>query len=396
MLPAFFQDVLTRQTASPLTKTVKEDIQIDDIKNVVFFLVDGFGSKQWQDHRKSTPALQRFERDGRVESIDSVFPSCTPNALNTFHSNGLAPAQHGLIDWWLYIERLDKIIATLPFAEMGSEEKDSVLKLGADESLLLDNKTTYEVMQEKGILPRLFTSERYAHRAHTKVTAKGSELVTYTDAANLFSVLMDTLKKSGSTPTYNFVYWGKIDAAGHEYGLDSDEYRQAVNDYFGELENFLARTNEIDKTLFVMSADHGQINVNADETIYLDAIPGLSDLLKTSQNNKQILPWGGAREVFLSVKEGQLAAAIELLDSTIGDSVEIIRSEDALSRGLFGTAAVIHPDFISRIGDIIILPKEDKTVWYHHPGEDPLERKGDHGGLTNAEMKVPFALLRSR
>lgn len=374
---------------------VEKTVQLNDVKNVVFFLVDGFGIKQWQDHRKDVPALQRFEQDGYLGEIDSVFPSCTPNALNTLHSNGLAPIQHGLIDWWLYVEQLDKIIATLPFAEMGSEEKDSVLKLGADASILLDNKTTYEALQEKGIQTRLFTLEKYVNRAHTKVSAKGSEVVTYTDAPNLFAVLMDKLKQPQSNTTYNFVYWGKIDAAGHEHGLDSSEYRLAVNEYFNELEDFLAKTNDIDKTLFVISADHGQINVNTHETIYLDAIPGLSDLFKTSAKGNQLLPWGGAREVFLAIKEGQQEHAIELLHAAIGNDAEIIASEDALNKGLFGSNAAMHPDFRSRIGDIIILPRDNKTVWYHHPGEDPLERRGDHGGLTDSEMKVPLGLLRS-
>ncbi len=395
LLPAFFRDVLTGKTDSPLIRMAGNNIQPGDVKNVVFFLVDGFGAKQWEDYRERVNVLRRFESDGYVGRIDSVFPSCTPNALATLHSNGLSPAQHGLIDWWVYVKEIDKIIATLPFAEMGSEEKDSVLKLGVDASILMDCKTTYESFGEKNIKTRVFTLEKYVNRAHSRVSFKGSEIVPYNDAQSLFSALLDTLKKSQVTPSYNYVYWGKIDAAGHEYGLDSSEYEQAVDAYFDELDSFLSSISGIDRTLFVISADHGQINVNSEETIYLDAIPGLSELFKTSVNGKQILPWGGAREVFLAIKEGQQEYAIELLHAAIGQHVEIVRSEDALDGGLFGASANLHPDFRSRIGDIIVLPKDSNTAWYHHPSEGMLERKGDHGGLTDSEIKVPFGLLYS-
>ena len=395
MLPAFFQDVLTGKTTSPLTQIANDAIELSDIKNVVFFLVDGFGTKQWEDHRETTKALKRFENDGYVGKIDSVFPSCTPNALATLHANGLSPAQHGLVDWWIYIKEIDKIIATLPFAEMGSEEKDSVLKLGLGASTLMNCRTTYEKFEDKGIKTRVFTLEKYVTRAHSEVSFKGSKIVPYNDVSSLFAALLDTLQRPQATPTYAYVYWGKIDAAGHEYGVNSSEYKQAVGTYFDELDTFLSSARTIDKTLFVISADHGQINVNSDKTIYLDTIEGLSDHFKISANGSQILPWGGAREVFLAIKEGHEEHAITLLHTAIGNDIEIIKSRDALHAGLFGATSNMHPDFPSRIGDIIILPKGSNTVWYHHPGEDPLERKGDHGGLTDGEIKVPFGLLRS-
>ncbi|NCU31117.1 hypothetical protein EOM57_04930 [Candidatus Saccharibacteria bacterium] len=393
-LPVFFQNTLQNSRENILAREVAGKVRLDEITNVVFFLVDGFGLKQWKTYKNEYGVLEKFERDGYLGKLDSVFPSSTPVALSTLHTNGLLPAEHGLVDWWLYVEEIDKIIATLPFAAMGSSERDSLLKIGASPSILLDYTTTYEQFEEQGIKTRTFIHENYNQSAYTDVAYKGSELVTHKNVNDLFVTLFDELTKPQEQPTYNFVYWGAIDAAGHKYGPDSSEHKQAIREYFTALDEFFVEANDIKNTLFVISADHGQINVDPEQTIYLDTVAGLSELFKVSHNGNQILPWGAQREMFLAIKDGELNKALGLLHKAIGEHVELVTSEEALRAGLFGQTLAKHPDIKSRIGDIIVLPKDEKTVWYHHPGEEPFSLNGQHGGLSDAELKVPFGLMR--
>lgn len=393
-LPAFFQNTLLNNKDNPLTQEIVNKVQLKGLKNIVFFLVDAFDAKQWETYKPICKALQRFEQDGYLGELDSVFPSSTPVALNTLHTNGLLPAQHGLIDWWLYVEEIDKIIATLPFAAMGSEQRDSLLKIGAKPSILLDNPTTYEQFEKQGIKTRTFILKNYLQSVYTKVAYKGSELIPHVDVNDLFATLSAELAKPQKKPSYNFVYWGGLDGAGHEYGPDSSEYKQAAKEYFTALDEFLAKPNDIKNTLFVISADHGQVNVDPKETIYLDKIAGLLDFFRISSNGNQILPWGGKREMFLAIKDDKQGETLNLLQGIIGDDAELVESEKALKAGLFGHTLVKHPHLKSRIGDILVLPKGNKTVWYHHPNEEPYKLKGEHGGLSDAELKVPFGLLR--
>lgn len=393
-LPAFFQHTLLHNRPNPLSEEVAKKLRLDDVNNVVFFLVDGFGARQWTKYRAGMPALQRFEKQGAYNELDTVFPSSTPVALNTLHTNGLAPMQHGLIDWWLYIEELDKIIATLPFAAMGNAEMDSLLKLGADPSILVRDKTTYEALEAEGIHTRTFMMKAYMDSVYTNAAYKGSEIVPFEDMQGLFDTLQHALQHSADKPSYNFVYWSAIDVAGHTVGPHENEYVQAVDDYFTALEAFFVKAKNWQDTVFVISADHGQVRVHPEHTIYLDKIDGLADLFKISPKGKPILPWGGAREVFLSIKEGEVKHALQLLERAIGEQVELRETSELLQAGVFGKAANPHPHLASRIGDIVLLPKDNRTVWYHHPDGDPFSLQGHHGGLSDSELKVPFGVFR--
>ena len=393
-LPAFFQNTLLGNRDDPLTHQIANKVRLGGVKNVVFFLVDGFGATQWETYKPKYNALQRFEQDGYLGNLDSVFPSSTPVALNTLHANGLLPAQHGLIDWWLYVEEIDKIIATLPFAAMGSEQRDSLIKIGAKPSILLDNPTTYELFEKQGIKTRAFIPKGYLQSVCTKTTYKGSELVPYEKVSDLFAALSNELAKPQEKPSYNFVYLDRIDGTGHEFGPDSIEYERVVKVYFTALDDFLAKANDMKSTLFVISADHGQVNVGPKEIIYLDKLVDLSGSFRVSAQGNLILPWGGKREMFLAIKDDKQSEVLNLLQDIIGDYVEIVETERALKAGLFGHASVKHPHLKSRLGDVLVLPKGNKTVWYHHPDEEPYKLKGEHGGLSDAELKVPFGLLR--
>lgn len=394
-LPAFFTDILLGKSTNPLVNEIADKVPLKGIKNIVFLLVDGFGTKQWESHKANLTALQKFESNGSLSYLDSVFPASTPPALTTLHTNGLTPAQHGLIDWWLYIEEADKIIATLPFSEMGMEGRDSLLSDGVSPSILVNTKTTAEKMAELGIKTRVFSLKDYNQSTYTKVSNKGSEFIPHTNVDELFKTLSELLDKSQTTPTFNFVYWGGIDSVGHQYGPEGADYDRAVNQYFNALDDFLGRTRGKEDTLFVLSADHGQIRVNPKETIYLDAIAGLHGLFKVSPAGKTILPWGGPREVFIAIKDNLHKKTLSLIDEAIGDQVELLDSRMALEAGLFGPSSDRHPHIESRLGDVIVLPKYYKTVWYHHPGQKPFDMNGHHGGLSDDELKVPFALLRS-
>ena len=393
-LPGFFSNTLLGENGGPLTLKVGSRLPLSGIRSVVFLLVDGFGMKQWNNQQAELPALQRFTKDGFLTELDSVFPSSTPVALSTLNTNGLLPAEHGLIEWFLYLEEIDGIIATIPFSEMGSREQDSLLHRGLNPRVLLDNPTTtYETFEKLGIATRVFLPRDFVGGAYTNKVYRGSELVPYDDYSELFSTLVEKLEEPERT-TYNFVYWGDIDGVGHRFGPDSFEYEEAVRAFFGQLDCFLTQMESLKDTLFVISADHGQVGADPRETFYLDKVPGLFDLFKISQGGRPILPWGGARDVFLAIRDGKVEKALDLIGKAMGDDALMVESQVAIEAGLFGKVNKKHPQLRSRIGDILVLPKVGKTVWYHHPGQGEMKLLGQHGGLSKDEIKVPFGLLR--
>src|SRR3989344_2803977 len=118
-IPSAVLYLLGLRKESPLASILnKADITPANSKKVILFLVDGFGYKQWLKYADQYEFLKRFTEKGVVAPVTTVFPSTTAAALTTVHS-GLTPQEHGLPEWWVYFDELDKIIVTLPFTPIG-------------------------------------------------------------------------------------------------------------------------------------------------------------------------------------------------------------------------------------------------------------------------------------
>ena len=107
--------------------------------------------------------------------------------------------------------------------------------------------------------------------------------------------------------------------------------------------------------------------------------------LKTSRG-EPITPCGCARSVYLHVKEGEVEELKEFLETKI--DAEIMRTDEAVTQGLFGTKEV-GEKFYSRAGELLIIPNDKKAIWY-----DDWEQTGYHGGLHENEMHTPLCITR--
>ncbi len=369
------------------------DYKKGDFQKVVFFFVDGFGFDQFNSH-KEQPFLSKLAEGGEVYPITSIFPSTTAAATANFHS-GLTPQEHGLPEWTVYFKELGQIIRTLPFQSIGSEEKDEMLKKGGTSEMLFNAETIYEKLKSVSVKSFLFIHQNYARSAYTQASQKGAETVAFSDGADLVVKLRNHLENYDGK-AYYLIYWEKIDEMEHKYGIDTSEYKQALN-YFFELlqQEFLKKLNpdKFKNTLLLLSADHGQISVNPKETIYLDKIPELVANLAKDKSGKPIGATGSPRDVFVYINEEKLDETISLLQKKLGDKAEIFKVSDAIMMGLFGLNTPTQR-FIDRIGNVLILPRKNYTIWYKHIPGKLFAYFGMHGGLSEQEMVVPFAYAK--
>ena len=112
--------------------------------------------------------------------------------------------------------------------------------------------------------------------------------------------------------------------------------------------------------------------------------------LAKSPAGKAIHPWGNTRDVFLKVRDGAVDRVISFLSEKLKGKARVVRSQEEADRGLFGMGAE-HPQFRKRIGNLLILPYEEYTVWYQHPGREKSKHRGMHGGLSREEMLTVLA-----
>ena len=103
------------------------------------------------------------------------------------------------------------------------------------------------------------------------------------------------------------------------------------------------------------------------------------------------MPWGSLRDIYISVQPEKLDEVFSFLTRALESRALVLRTEDALSRGLTGRGP-LHPQFRSRTGDILVLPDDDLTVWYEHTRGRKFSLLGMHGGLSPDEMLVPLAV----
>jgi len=103
------------------------------------------------------------------------------------------------------------------------------------------------------------------------------------------------------------------------------------------------------------------------------------------------LPTGSPRDVFLHIEQDRLEEIYDFLSKKFDGKAKIMMAEDAISLNLFGIGKPTS-EFKDRIGNLLILPYRNNTIWFEHIKGKKFDSLGHHGGLSKNEMLVPFAL----
>lgn len=359
---------------------------------VILFMVDGMGYDHFLEYHKSFPFFGKLEQNADIFPITSVFPSTTPAALTSIHT-GLTPQEHGLPEWTVYFEEFDKIIETFPFRPIMTSEREILLSMGGTPEMLYQGTTVYQQLKDNNIKSYVFISHEYSTSAYSRMTQQGSNVVAFIDYKDLFSKLTKILNEE-KEPAYFFVYWSHIDSTQHVFGPRSKEHiasMQSFSDYM--MDDFLPnlRPESVKDVLFTMVADHGHTSIRGEDIIFLNNYLPLENNYLRSPAQLSIQPTGSPHDVFLHIYEPRIKETLEFLQKELKDKAVVMTSEEAIEKGLFGLNKATSR-FKKRVGDILILPYRGFHVWYkHNPGMN-YGQKGIHGGLTEEEMIVPFAV----
>lgn len=377
--------------ATPLSGILdKAGITPESTEKVVLFLLDGFGYRQWVRYMDAHAYLRRFTERGVVAPITSVFPSTTAAALTTICS-GLTPQEHGLPEWLVYVEELDRAIFTIPFVYADAAGGSVSPEFAS--TLLYEGVTIYEQLAQYDIPSYTFNHVAHTGDPYSTVTKRGSTNVSYKNASDMLVNLRRAVSAVAG-PAYFYVYWDLIDSISHTYGPHSDQYLAELNSFF-----HLMQTEFVDKLdarsasglSVLMTADHGHVRIDPNETIFLNDVPLVMRNLRRGRDGQRILPWGSSRDCFLAIEPDRLEETYACLTQMLAGKAEVLRIDEALARGLFGQGAM-HPRFRARLGDLLIIPHDGITIWFEHkPGERSHAKLGMHGGLSLDELLVPFA-----
>lgn len=358
-------------------------------RKVVLFLVDSFGWRFLMQYYQHYPALKRFADQGVISKISVQFPSTTSAHVTTIHSMQ-SVGESGVYEWFYYEPTLDTIISPLTFSYAGTP-RETLRNVIAPQAIL-PRQTIYQDLAAQGVECYAFQDSGYAFSSYSKTLLNGAHIVPFFTLSQGLTNLRLILE-AAQAPTYCLFYYAPLDSIAHAYGPDSLHHRAEIDTFFTALERlFFANLARDGETLILLTADHGQVEVDPSTVRYLDReLPQLTPLLRTDQRGAPLVPAGSSRDMFLYIKTAHLQEAYEMLTAHLRGSAEVYYTADLLEEGFFG--ANCSNLFRARLGELVILPYAHESVWWHGQGKFEQSFLGHHGGLTPDEMHSAFMVL---
>jgi hypothetical protein len=375
-----------------LPKDALGDVETSGVDNVILLLCDGLGHNEWS-RQSGRGFFGRISERGNVRPITTIFPSTTAAAI-TAVTTGLTPQEHGLPEWYVYFDEVGDVVVTLPFTRLGDRGRDTL----ADElgpRVLYNGRTVFQQLGDAGVGTTSMSSRMLAHSVFSGVTTAGSTVLPYSTASDL-TVSLRRLVERSRGKNYFYAYWSLVDTIEHIYGPYTDEsWVEASLISHAFQEGFLSKLSKeaAKRTLILVTADHGQLQVDLSKIVYMNRWGKLTRAFARSPAGEVVPPWGSARDAYIRVRKGLVEDTMQYLQKKLEGVATVMTTEEGIAMGLFG---INKPSkrFRRRIGDIMILPHDANTVWYDYKRGDPLRVKGHHGGLTKDEMTIPLAAAR--
>ena len=344
-------------------------------EKVVFILVDAFGWKFYKSVREDSKFFKEIRKRGIEEKITSQFPSTT-TAHVTSVITGKDVSTHGFFEWFTYDSKINEVFTPFLFDYEGKEE-------------ILPKDNLFKELKENGVCSTIITPNYINNSYYSRELFKDGKVKGYDSVEEMFDILLQGIKKDKGKNFY-YIYYPQIDSIGHEYGMSSYKAYFEINNFIKALDNFY--NNVLDKGvnegIFILSADHGQMEIK--DRIYLnELIPNIDEYMLKDSKGKSIVPVGYNRDMFLYIKKEFEIYVYELLKEKFKDKGEIYLVKDLIDKGEF-----INPSetFLSRMGNIVIIPYDGYGVWWFEKGKYEISLKGSHGGLTKDEMEIPLLI----
>lgn len=357
--------------------------------NVVLFLIDGFGWRFFEKFQQA-PFLRWTTRHGQAEKLLSQFPSTTAAHVTTIHT-GQPVGEHGILEWYYYEPALDAVIAPLLFSFAGTMERDTLKQVDASPKVLYPHHTIYHALSNHGVKASIYQHREYTPSTYSNAVFKGAQTFGYRTLAEALVNLGQGLENSVPL-SYHCLYYEKIDSVCHEYGPTAAQTEAEVQAFLLAMEHIFKKSvHRKGRTLFLLTADHGQVEVDPKTTVFLNTdvrFTGVTDFLRTDRTGCPLVPGGSCRDFFLYIKPGRVEEARQFLATRLEGRAEVRLVEQMIIEDWFG--GVHSTTFREHAGDLVILPYHGESVWWYEKDKFGQRYYGHHGGLTPQEMEIPL------
>ncbi|WP_082684244.1 alkaline phosphatase family protein [Lentibacillus amyloliquefaciens] len=259
--------------------------------------------------------------------------------------------------------------------------------LMADFDPFLNKPAVSQYLKDKGVHSTSITDKNFKGSLLSAVHHRGSAFSGYHFTSTIPTLAAGALRESERN--FITIYWPGLDACAHQYGPSSNETEDEAYHVDAVLARMVERVKDIkgdtNDTLFVMTADHGQVFIDEAQSLNLNSYPELLSKLRMP-------PAGERRSLYLYPKEGEERDVREWAEEK---GATVFTREEAQAHGLFGDSEM-NAELAERIGELIVLPP-GTSQWVYDPPQAKGSLgffKGAHGGLHEDEMIVPCLMWR--
>lgn len=393
-IPPTIEFLLTGKGISALPLDVFTDLPTRYDKVILLF-IDAFGWRFFERYADKHPFLKTVMAQGVVSKMTSQFPSTTAAHATCIHT-GLPVGQSGIYEWNYYEPLVDDIIAPLLFSYGWDKvARDTLKQSSIPAERFYPQQTLYRQLQAQGVASYVLQYQAYTPSTYSDIVFRGAKVVPYQSIQEALVFLAELVALKPARPTYYFLYFDRIDYICHHYGPTSKQVEEAIETFLNMMEQLFYQhiRGRTSNTLCLLTADHGQVEVYPSTVHYLNRqLPQIIRYIKTNSAGHLIVPAGSARDMFLHIKEEYLDEAIGYLQQQLAGAAEVYRVQELITQHFFGREP-LSPAFLSRVGNVVILPYKNETVWWYDEGKFDMHFLGHHGGLTREEMEIPLLAL---
>jgi hypothetical protein len=334
---------------------------------VILLVIDGLGAELLQRYPET------FLARHMIDTLSAVFPSTTASAITSF-TTGVAPQQHAITGWHLWLRELGSVATILPFVPRHGGSAYS--RAGLSPRQFIGATPLFDRLE---VPAEVLSPEWIIHSDYTRATSGSARRHGYRNLDELLAKI--TVLVSGGAPRFVYGYWAELDALCHEFGTGSHQVEKHLLQMDAALAAFTEELDSSGARLFI-TADHGLIDTDGQHTLYVHDHPVIADALT--------LPLcGEPRTAFCYLRPRHQSRFLDYVRNELSNCCEVVESESLIEQGFFGRGEA-HPELSSRVGDYTLLMKENYIIRHRLPFEQPYTQIGVHGGLSRAEMRVPL------
>ena len=340
--------------------------RLDGVRRIAVLLVDGLGAHQIPVAAACSPVLADLA-GGPATTLTSGFPSTTPVSLVTL-GTGSPPGAHGVLGFT--VRRPDgRILNHIQWSD------------DPDPRLWQPVPTWLETAAAAGVAVTTVTRPEFEGSGLTVSANRGGAFVGAPDGPALADGMLAALAAAPARALV-YGYHPDLDQRGHEAGVDSAVWRDAVHG-LDRLLDALVTGLPPDAALLV-TADHGQVNVPDDRRFDLGTAPDLAAGIAAVA--------GEPRVRYLYPVAGAVDDVIAAYRSVLGDAAWVFPRDEAITGGWFGP---VPPEHAGRIGEVVVICLDRAVVLAS--GWEPASVGrliAYHGSATAAEMTIPLLVAR--